>query len=310
MINSTSSLIKRAFRLSFSNIWRNKFLSIATVFVIGTIIFIFNIILAVNLIAKDSLTDLNQKIDITVYLQQNANFEAVTSLQQQLLNLEGVNNVKYTSKDDALLKIKTTHPDLSLAFEKYSLGNPLPASLNITTAHPQYHQDVADYISQDQFRPLFTRISSISDNENSTIISSVSRNLLQLTNFANQIIFWLIMIFIVGGALIILNAIQMAIFHRKREITVMKLVGAPYWLIRLPYIIESLAYGILAVILSFIMLLILANHVQIQGAELANYYQQIQFSKIFLYEILATVILSFLSAILAIHEYLYENRHN
>ena len=72
--SSTSNLIGKGIHLSLQNIWRNKFLSLATIFVIGTIIFIFNVILAVNFIAKEAISDLSEKIDVVVYLKESTSF--------------------------------------------------------------------------------------------------------------------------------------------------------------------------------------------------------------------------------------------
>jgi len=306
MAKTTSiNLLEKAFNLSLSNIWRNKFLSIATIFVIGTIIFIFNVILAVNFIAQDALTDLSKKIDIIVYIKDGANYEGIESLKNDIQKLEGVNEIKYTSKENALEQIKTTHPDISLAFEKYKLGNPLPASLNVSTIHPRYHSQIATFLkSEAKYKLILSKIVTNDSEGKDSILTSVSQNLLELTNFARQIIFWLITIFIIGGTLIILNALQITIFNRKKEISVMKLVGASHWFIRLPFIIESIIYGLLAVIISFIMLLALSQKIQIQETNLFNYYSDIKFYKIFAVEIIATISLSIISSMFAVHEYL------
>lgn len=295
---SSTSLIERAFKLSISNIWRNKFLSLATVFVIGTTIFIFNVILAVNFIAQDALSDLSKKIDVVVYLKETTTFTDAQNIQNQILKLEGIENVAYTSKDDALNQLKTTHPDISLAFEKYQLGNPLPASLNITTTNPQYHSSIAQALSQDQYQIFLSSVVTNDSSGNNAIITSVSENLLRLSDFTYQIIFWLIVIFIIGGTLIILNAIQITIFSRKKEINVMKLVGASYWFVRLPFLIESIIYGILAVVIGFLMLTILSKNIALFD---------IDFTLIFLAELIATILLSTLSAMLAVHEHLHKN---
>ena len=112
------------------------------------------------------------------------------------------------------------------------------------------------------------------------------------------------MTFVLGGVLIILNALQLTIFTRKKEISVMKLVGASRWFIRSPFIIESIIYGILSVAISFLMLYLLAQNISIQETSLWNYYTGIDFSLIFLIELGATILLSIFSSIVAIHEYL------
>lgn len=292
---SFKHLLEKSLHLALSNIWRNKILSIATVFVIGTIIFIFNIILAVNFVAQDALQDLNKKVDVTIYLQESTTYEQTQQLANDIQQLPGVETITYLSKDDALTKLKSTHPELSFAFEKYKLGNPLPASLNVTTEHPKYHQAIADFLNQDKYQVYLSNIIQSGDSENNAILSSVSKNLISLTDFTHQLIFWLIMTFIIGGALIILNAIQITIFTRKKEISIMKLVGASNWFIRSPFIIESVIFGISAVVISFIMLLMLSGNLSIEYSSL---------SIIFIIELLITICISIFSSMIAIHEYM------
>jgi cell division transport system permease protein len=297
------SLLSKSIHLAFSNLWRNKVLSVATIFVMGAIIFIFNIILSINFIAETALLDLNQKIDLTVYLKESTSTESAQEIANEIAGLEGVTSVHYTSKEKALEQLKVNHPDLSLAFEKYSLANPLPASLSITTDKPELHSYIASYLSEDKFQSQLSNIIS-NENENSSILTSVSKNLIKLTEFTHQIIFWLIFTFVLGGTLIILNALQITIFNRKREISVMKLVGASHSFIRAPFIIESILYALAATILSFIMLFILSKQITIEETSLWNYYQELNFTKIFFAEIAVTIILSVVSSLIAMNEYI------
>ncbi len=302
MQNQTSfiSLFEKSFKLSLNNIWRNKVLSLATIFVTGTILFIFNIILAINFITQNAITDLGKKVDITVYLKETTTEEQAQIIRKDLLINKEITSVKYTSKAEALEQIKITHPDLSLSFEKYNLGNPLPASLNITTTNPKHHKAVADFLAKDKYQIYLSDI--ISNNSgNNSIITSVSKNLIKLSDFTNQVIFWLIITFVIGGTLVILNALQMTIFTRKHEISVMKLVGASHWFIRSPFIIEGIIYGVLAVTLSFIMLFQTAFW---------SYDSGINFFMIFLIELAGTILLSVVSSSIAIHEYLKKDFHD
>lgn len=299
-----SLIFLRSLKLGVNNVWRNKMLSLATIFVTGTILFIFNIILAVNFIAQDSLNNLSKKIDITVYLKETTTIEQSQKIIQELSGIEGIEKVDFTSKEEALKQIKTTHPGIALAFEKYSLENPLPASLNIITIDPKYHVDIAKVLNSPRYQPFFSNFSS-TQNEDS-ILSGVSKNLVELNNFTHQVIFWLIIIFILGGTLVILNALQITIFHRKKEINVMKLVGASHWFIKSPYIIESIIYGISAVLISLFLLIIISQQIEIHTNDLWSYYSgNILF--IFLAELLITIGLSIFSSLIAVHEYIKQD---
>ncbi|MDD3861464.1 MAG: permease-like cell division protein FtsX, partial [Candidatus Gracilibacteria bacterium] len=125
---STLYLLKKGVILAANNIWRNKVLSIATIFVIAIIIFIFNIILSINFIAKDAITNINKKVDLVIYLKDTSDPTQIQTLTQTIKNLEGVETVIYTTKMQALEQLQKTHPNLSTSFEKYNLGNPLPYS--------------------------------------------------------------------------------------------------------------------------------------------------------------------------------------
>jgi len=287
-----SYLFQKGLKFAASNIWRNKVLSLATIFVIAIIIFIFNIILSVNFIAQNAIADLNKKVDLVLYLKDTTDIPQTQNIMGVIKNLEGVENVIYTSKDQALGQLNKLHPELSASFEKYNLGNPLPASFNITTTDPKYHETITNFLSQQQYSAY---LSNVTANDDTSIIKSVAKNLMRVSDFTRQVIFWLIMTFIIGGALIILNALQITIFMRRQEISVMKLVGASHWFVRLPFIIEAVFYGILAIILSFIMLFILSKNLQI---ELPNMVGHLTI------ELIITVLLSVFSSMIAVHEHL------
>jgi cell division transport system permease protein len=269
----------------------------------AVILLIFNTILLVNFISKDALLDLNKKIDIVAYLKESTSYEQVVSIINELKSVEGIESAIYFSKEDALNQINKLHPDISNAFEKYNLGNPLPASINIQTLHPKYYENVTKFLSQESYAQYLSNFESSSE-ENTSLITSAAKNLVKITNFAGQIIFWLITIFIVGGTLIILNAIQITIFNRKKEIEVMKLVGASHSFIRLPYIMESIIYGLLAIILSMAMFAVITQKIDISSYGISTTFENTEIVKIIAGEILATIVLSVISSLIAVHEYL------
>ncbi|MBI2634809.1 FtsX-like permease family protein [Candidatus Peregrinibacteria bacterium] len=292
---SSLLLLQRIIKLSLQNIWRNKLLSLATIFVIGAIIFIFNIILAINTTTQTAISNLSKKVDLIVYLKEDTEYIDIENLAATIKTLEGVAELTFTSKNEALESIKLTHPNISTAFEKYNLKNPLPASINIKTTHPRYHSTITDFLNQKRFQTMIAAISSSSDN---AIIASVSGNLIKTTAFTEQIIFWLVLTFVIGGTLIILNALQITIFTRKKEIGIMKLVGAPHWFIRGPFITESIIYSILATALSFFILISVSKNLPLN----LNF----EFAPIFLGETIITIILGIISSLIATHEYLHK----
>ena len=291
------NLLQLSLKLGLTNIWRNKILSLTTIFVTATILFIFNVILSVNLVTKDALSELSQKVDLIAYIKEDTEFETVQQIVSDLKQVEGISEIRYISKEDALENLSQSHPDIFTAFDRFKLGNPLPASINIKTTHPEYQTAVANFLSRDIYSAYLTGPQS--NDQNSGILNSVAVNLAKITTATEQVIFWLILTFVLGGTLIIINALQMTIFNRKKEIAIMKMVGADDWFIRSPYIVEGIFYALSSTILSAIMLKFLAENI--------NLTQTISFTNIFLLEILATTTIGILSALVTIEEYLQKD---
>lgn len=301
-----SVIVKRAFKLSLLNLCRNRFLSIATVAVIGIILFIFNIILAINFIAESSLQNLSQKVDLTVYLKETTTSGQAEKTIETLKTLDYVVDATYTSKEEALDKIKTTYPSIYDSFTKYDLGNPLPASISIKTKNPSYHTELENYLKGG---PLSVYISNVRQGDSSpdqekSIISSVAKNLQKVTDFSHEIIFWLVMTFVIGGTLIIFNAVQITIFSRRKEVNIMRLVGAPLKLIYLPFVIEGIFYAVFAILLNLLLLSILSHRINIEGLSLYNFSKNLDLSYLTILELSITIILSIGSSLLAVYTYL------
>ncbi|MDX9970876.1 MAG: permease-like cell division protein FtsX [Candidatus Gracilibacteria bacterium] len=285
-------------KISLQNIWRNKVLSLATIFVMAIILFIFNIILSINFLAEKGLATLSEKIDLVVYLKESAPESDIQKLIKNLGTLKEISQIEYTTKEKALKDLKETHPDLSLAFEKYGLSNPLPKSLSITTKNPQDHEKVLSYLADDKFSNILASTNQKSEDLNT--LNSISKNLNHLSIFARQILFWIILTFIIGGALIMINALQITIFSRKSEIEVMKIIGASHSFIRMPFIIEAAIYGTLSVLFCFLMLFILSLNPAIKEIGLihTNIYTLLGA------QLLGTLFLSMVSASLAVREHI------
>lgn len=296
-------MFMRAIKLSFSNLWRNKFLTVATVLVMAIIIFIFNIILSVNFLTRTALEDLTQKIDIVVYLKDNTDYYQVKQLTEELIKLEGIVDVTYTSKSDALKIVSKTHPKTAEFLKRYGIENPLPQSINITTERPELHIMVQQFLNQEKYRHFLANV--VTDSEAQDIATeAVSKNLINLSNAIDQIIFWVFIIFIVGAIFIISNAIQLTIYTRQREIYIMRLVGATRNFIRLPFLFEGLFYGIVSYLLAALLLFILAMQIRIADITIAQYFENLPILNLFVVELILFSILGILCSFIAVYRYL------
>lgn len=295
--------LARAFQISFSNMWRNKYLTTATILVMGILIFIFNIILSVNYVTQEALNDLTKKVDIVAYLKDDTEYYQVQQMIKELKALDGIVDATYTSKTDALKIVSKTRPKTAEFLSKYGVDNPLPASLNITTEKPELHIMVQQFLNQEKYRNLFSNTITDTENQNNAT-QAATKNLIKLSGTTNQIIFWIFVIFIVGAVLIISNAILLTIFNRQREIYIMRLVGATHNFIRLPFILEGLFYGMFAIIIAGALLWIMSSQINIAEASISSYLKSIPVFEIFFIELLASMLLGVLCSFLAVYVYL------
>jgi cell division transport system permease protein len=295
--------VKKAIHLSASNIWRNKFLTIATILVMAVLIFIFNIILGVNFLAKSALDELTKKVDVVIYLKDNVEYYEIQQMTNKLANLDGVVDVTYTSKTDALKIVAKTHPKTAEFLTRYGVDNPLPASINVTTEKPELHIMVQQFINQQQYRHMLANVVTDTGSQ-STATNAVTSNLINLSKVTNQIIFWVFVVFIIGSVLIISNAIQLTIYTRQREIYIMRLVGATRNFIQLPFLFEGLFYGVISLLLASLLLFLMGTQIQIGTISITEYLQNIPLLTIFLIELAASALLGVMCSFIAVYRYL------
>ncbi len=294
----------RGIGLGLMNFWRNKILSIATIVVIAVILFIFNVILTVHFIGNQALRALSQKVDIIIYLKDDITFPDAKNLADHLQTVPGVKTVKYTSKEDALQIVAKTHPQTAEFLKKFNLDNPLPPSISIITERPEDYKTVEDFLLQDEYKNLMKNYVAGGSSDDSAILSSVAKNLSNISRFVQQIIFWLVLVFIIGGTLVIVNAVQLTIYTRRNEIYIMRLVGATPAFIRLPFIFEGILYCVSSVVLSFLFLLFLGKTIQLEDSTIWMYYQNLELGKVFTVELFMSIFLGITSSFIAVEKYI------
>jgi cell division transport system permease protein len=288
--------IKRLIRLSFQNLGRNIWLSTATTVMMGLILFIFNVVMVLNLLTTSSLDQLGDKVDLIIYISDSAGLYEISEMVREVQNLGYVKEASYTSKDEALSAFINVYPDKTDPFTTFGIENPLPGNLQIVTENPNDHSRVIDYLDSSQYKNLLLDVES--SNENQAIIE----RLLSVTEFTKKLVIGVTVTFIFGSLLMIMNAIHLSIFTRKREIQIMQLVGAKPSMIRLPFLFEGAIYGLFAMLFSFFLLFFFIEGTNIPVMVTVESPQQIlNFLAI---ELAVSIGIGVLSSTLAINYYL------
>lgn len=248
---------------TFNNLKRHRFLSFASILSISLILLIFNVLLTVNSITKNQITNLSEKINLNIYLKNETPEPKINEIQTFLRNLPEIETAKIINKDDALKLLETQYPESSQFLQEFNIDNPLPNSIQIKTNNLEDQTKILQILEKSQYSEFILK--SENKQEYNQTITQVIQNLIGIKNFSFQIILWVMITFIVAGGLIIFNAIKTTLFTRRNEIQIMQYVGATFKRIMIPFILEGVLIGLLGFLGSIFLTLILNGFLPFDG---------------------------------------------
>lgn len=238
----------RIVRTGFQNFGRNLTLAIAAIAVMAITLTIILFSVIANATFNNTIQQITDRIDVSVYLNDDVTTQQRGELVTALENLESVKTVEYISKDEALEAYKQANqdnPDLLLAISQ--TDNPLPATLRVKPSDPNRIDEIRQVLEQDAVKALQSDETSYSGDRKEAI-----DNITQATDFFQRAGLVGVVLFTVVSMLIIFNTIRMAIFNRRDELQIMRLLGANTNFIRGPFVVETVIYGIVAAAISII----------------------------------------------------------
>lgn len=238
--------IGRIFKTGLINFVRNAWLAVAAiaVMVITLTIVLFSVI--ANATFTNTIQQITDRIDVSVYLKDSVSKDQRDKLINQLQGMNEVKSIKYISKDDALATYKQQNQNnVNLLMAISQTDNPLPASLQIKPKDPNNLGSIKAFLEKPDNKALQSDETSYSGDRKEAIDKITTA-----THFLREAGLIGIIVFAVISMLIIFNTIRMAIFNRRDELTIMRLLGASTWYIRGPFVVETMLYGVVAAVLS------------------------------------------------------------
>ena len=220
--------------------------SIVTIFLSLLIIGVFFV---GGVVVDNIVESIESKVSITAYIADDAEDADIQALQNYISGLDGVASVSFTSKDQALENFKnsmTSNPEI---VEQLDGQNPLPASIDIELSEAQEVKTIADQIEANEtFR-------AICDNPEDPADSlkygqKTVEKLFALTNYIRYIGIALIALLVFIAFVFINNTIRLSILARRKEIAIMRLVGASNNFIRGPFTMEGALHAIIGAALA------------------------------------------------------------
>ncbi len=186
-----------------------------------------------------------RQLQVKVFFTEDVTGGQVRAVSLYLADQQAAGRVKdyrFVSKDEALKRMRRSFPDLVDSIS----SNPLPASYEVTPRHAEQVKAVADGIRAQRFKG----VEEVQDGK------KTSKRILQFARVIEVVFLIAVVVLLAASTLLIANTIRLSIFSRRREIEVMKLVGATNWFVRGPFMLEGLFCGLLGALGAIVLLLL------------------------------------------------------
>lgn len=224
---------------ALKSIKRNITVSFAAMLTVLVTFFVLGTFTLVGLNFNKTIEDVADKIEIKVYLQDDIKLVNQREVEIKLSEQDGVKAVTYESKDEAFTKLKKDLEGNSGMLEGYSLeNNPLASSYIVTLEDASYASNVTKAVED------MTGVESVTNQQE--LIEKISR----VVDFVQILGVILFFVFIGISIFLIMNTIKLAVYSRRREVGIMKFVGATDWFIRWPFVIEGIIIGAIGSLLA------------------------------------------------------------
>ncbi len=238
--------LKFALSSAWQSFWRNLAVSLAAVLSITLILVLAGVNLLVGHAFSQVLDGFRAKVsEVSINVADDTPLQSIYDFQQQLASDPRITSVRFVTKDEALAQFKADPNNLVLA--QQIDGNPLDAKLDVRVARLD---DVAAIDSLARTWP------GVDPTDPTNYQGDFVNRMLQLSSWLGIAGVGLMAILVVVSIVIVMNTIRTAVYHRRKEIEVMKLVGATEWFVRGPFILEGVMTGLIAASIALSLLVV------------------------------------------------------
>ncbi len=217
-------------REAFKSFYRNSLMSIASILTVTLSLFVLGLFLTTILNLNHMASYLENQVELSVYLKDGLTTEQVGSVEQRIYELEGLKSTKFINKDDALTIFRERLGEQSYLLDSIN-GNPLPSSFEVVLDTPEAVRQAAEIVR------LYDEVEEVQYGQETI------EQLFQFTRIVRIGGAVLIVFLAFSTLFIISNTIRLTVFARRKEIQIMKYVGATNGFIRWPFLLEGIILG-------------------------------------------------------------------
>ena len=221
------------FKESLKSLFRNGWMSVASVATVAVSLFICGVFWLLVLNVNNIATSLESEVEIRAFIREEVPQSQSLALQKEIAAYPGTKEVTFVSKEEALLSLKKQFGNEQSLLAALDGKNPLPDSLVIKT---KAASDVIPIAQRLEKNPLLEKV---------RYGKGIVEKLFALINWVRLLGLGMMILLAVGAVVLIAITIRLTVYSRRREITIMKYVGATDWFIRWPFLLEGMFLGLL-----------------------------------------------------------------
>ena len=227
---------------TYKSIRRNGFMSFASISTGAVSLLVLGMFLMIFLNTNNLAQYLESQVQVSVYMQDNATGQELAAVKEKLTKMPGVVKVTQVSKTEALARFKKRLGDQDQLLNSLGKENPFPNSFEVQVDNPE------------RIKVLTPQIGQLPKVETAKFGQEVVEHLFQLTKILRFGGILLVVFLAMATLFIISNTIRLTVFARRKEVIIMKYVGATDWFIRWPFLLEGMTLGFFGAVIAFILI--------------------------------------------------------
>ncbi len=232
------SSFQYALRDACRSLWRNKFMSLASVATVAISLVILGGAWLLVLNTQNLATAMESELEVNLYLKQDLTREQALGMKDQFAAIPGVDTTTYVPKEEGLKILEDRLGEDTNLLQALDGNNPLPDIYRLkskdATLVPQIAAEAAQIAGVEKVR----------------YGQGMVEKLLSLTDWLRTVGILVIIAIALAALFLIATTIRITVFARRREVSIMKLVGATNWYIRWPFFLEGMMIGLLGALIA------------------------------------------------------------
>ncbi len=250
---------------ALKSIGKNRITSIVSVTTAVATMFILGVFLIISLNVNDIAVQVSRDCEIQVFISDDFIDDDYFAIGDKIRKIPHVSVAQMYTKEQTFQEVKSKLGDKSGMLDGLENDNPFRNSFKISLDDLQFVKEVSETLIK------IEGIEKVSD------VQSLANTIVGIVDTVRNISLWLVLLLCIVTAFIVSNAIKVSVYARRKEINIMKYIGATDGFIRWPFIIEGIIIGLIGAVISFVIIWLLYSRIPVQSVDFVSFFKLLSF---------------------------------